>query len=159
MDKMPLVRDIMKEAPPSISPDLPVFEAVDKIVDKRLAGIPVIDDQKRLVATRSCYAGNVIAKIAVKTNPEMLTIRPLGIPHGKGLPARPDHRSPIQPDRLYGPGYHVRNQGSAASRNGLADGVVALLGVQFSDLACPRWGNDDWKHQPSKYASGDTGHA
>ena len=49
MDKMPLVRDIMKEAPPSISPDLPVFEAVDKIVDKRLAGIPVIDDQKRLV--------------------------------------------------------------------------------------------------------------
>jgi CBS-domain-containing membrane protein len=39
----------MKGAPPSISPDLPVFEALDKLVDKRLAGIPVIDDQKRLV--------------------------------------------------------------------------------------------------------------
>lgn len=49
MDKMPLVRDIMKEAPASISPDLPVFEAVDKLADKRLAGIPVIDSQKRLV--------------------------------------------------------------------------------------------------------------
>ncbi len=36
-----------------------------------------IDDQKRLVAERSCYAGNVVAKIAVKTNPEMATVRPL----------------------------------------------------------------------------------
>lgn len=36
-----------------------------------------IDDQKRLVASRNCYAGNVIAKVLVKSAIEIATLRPL----------------------------------------------------------------------------------
>ncbi|MFH1725931.1 MAG: electron transfer flavoprotein subunit alpha/FixB family protein [Elusimicrobiota bacterium] len=38
-----------------------------------------VDDQKRLVLTRSSYAGNVIAKVLVKavSGPEMATVRPM----------------------------------------------------------------------------------
>ncbi|MFH2204406.1 MAG: electron transfer flavoprotein subunit alpha/FixB family protein [Elusimicrobiota bacterium] len=36
-----------------------------------------LDGEKRLVVKRSCYAGNVIAKVLLKSNPEIATVRPM----------------------------------------------------------------------------------
>jgi len=49
MVSVPLVRDIMQETTHSLPPDMDVFEALDYLVAKRLSGIPVIDDENRLV--------------------------------------------------------------------------------------------------------------
>jgi len=49
MDTVPIVRDIMQDAPLRIDPDMPVHEAIDKLVAKKLSGVPVIDETGRLV--------------------------------------------------------------------------------------------------------------
>ena len=49
MDKVPNVRDIMKKSPTSLTPDSSAYEAIDLIVKKKLAGVPVIDDAGVLV--------------------------------------------------------------------------------------------------------------
>jgi len=49
MTKVPAVRDFMKDNLHSVSPAMCVFEAVDFVVAKKLAGVPVIDDNDTLV--------------------------------------------------------------------------------------------------------------
>lgn len=49
MDRVPTVRDIMQDAPLKIDPGMPVHEAIDKLVAKKLSGVPVIDSEDRLV--------------------------------------------------------------------------------------------------------------
>ena len=49
MQKVPSVRDIMRETVHSLPPDMCVFEAVDYVVAKKLAGVPVIDENDTLV--------------------------------------------------------------------------------------------------------------
>ena len=49
MQRVPSVRDIMQETVHSVRPEMCVFEAVDYVVGKRLAGVPVIDENDTLV--------------------------------------------------------------------------------------------------------------
>lgn len=49
MTKVPVVRDIMVEAPFSFPPDMPAYDAVDKLIAKDVPGVPVIDESKALV--------------------------------------------------------------------------------------------------------------
>ena len=49
MDSVPSVREIMVEANYSILPTMSAFDAVDTIATKKLTGIPVIDEDDRLV--------------------------------------------------------------------------------------------------------------
>ena len=49
MNSVPLVRDIMQETRLSVMPDMDAFEALDLLVAKKLAGIPVIDATGKLV--------------------------------------------------------------------------------------------------------------
>lgn len=49
MDSVPIVREIMVEANYSILPTMSAFDAVDTIATKKMTGIPVIDEEDRLV--------------------------------------------------------------------------------------------------------------
>lgn len=49
MDKVPAVRDVMVEANFSLDPDMSAYEALDILVSRRSAGIPVIDHAGKLV--------------------------------------------------------------------------------------------------------------
>jgi len=49
MNTVATVRDIMQDAPLKIDPDMPVHKAIDKLVAKKLSGVPVIDATGRLV--------------------------------------------------------------------------------------------------------------
>ncbi|MCH7909438.1 MAG: CBS domain-containing protein [Candidatus Hydrogenedentes bacterium] len=49
MHAVPIVREIMVEAHFSILPTMSAFDAVDMIATKKLTGIPVIDEDERLV--------------------------------------------------------------------------------------------------------------
>lgn len=49
MDKVPIVRDIMMEAHFSLLPGVSAFEAIDALAGKKLSGVPVIDEEDRLV--------------------------------------------------------------------------------------------------------------
>lgn len=49
MDRVPTVRDIMAEAHFSLLPTASAFEAIDALAAKKLSGVPVIDEEDRLV--------------------------------------------------------------------------------------------------------------
>lgn len=49
MQAVPNVRRYMKPTSLSFDPNMPVYEALDTLVAKRLAGVPVIDEEDRLV--------------------------------------------------------------------------------------------------------------
>lgn len=49
MSQVPSVRDVMEETRYSVSPDTPAYEGVDLLVDKKVSGLPVIDEEGRLV--------------------------------------------------------------------------------------------------------------
>lgn len=49
MERVPTVEQIMLDVPLRIDPEMPVHEAIDKLVAKKLSGVPVIDDSDRLV--------------------------------------------------------------------------------------------------------------
>lgn len=49
MDSVPLVREVMQETRLSVSPGMDAFEALDFLVAKKLAGVPVIDEAGKLV--------------------------------------------------------------------------------------------------------------
>lgn len=49
MDKVPIVQDVMEETVFSFTPDTCVFEAMDKLIAKKRAGAPIIDEEGRLV--------------------------------------------------------------------------------------------------------------
>ncbi len=49
MQRVPKVREIMQETVHSVHPDMCVFEAVDFVVAKKLAGVPVIDENDTLI--------------------------------------------------------------------------------------------------------------
>ncbi len=64
MNAVPLVRDVMHETTHSVPPDMDVFEALDYLVAKKLSGMPVIDDENRLVGfltEKDCLRLQVIA--------------------------------------------------------------------------------------------------
>ncbi len=64
MQRVPSVRDIMQETVHSLHPGMCVFEAVDFVVGKRLAGVPVIDDNDTLVGfltEKDCLRLQVVA--------------------------------------------------------------------------------------------------
>jgi predicted transcriptional regulator len=49
MNAVPLVRDVMQESKLSVRPGMDAFEALDLVIAKKLAGVPVIDEKGRLV--------------------------------------------------------------------------------------------------------------
>lgn len=49
MSHVPTVREIMTESTLRIDPEMPVYDAIDKMIAKKLAGVPVIDGERRLV--------------------------------------------------------------------------------------------------------------
>lgn len=49
MNSVPQVRDIMHQNKHSVTPGTSVFEAMDFVVAKKLAGVPVIDSEDKLV--------------------------------------------------------------------------------------------------------------
>ena len=64
MQRVPSVRDIMKETVLSLRPEMCVFEAVDFVVGKKLAGVPVIDENDTLVGfltEKDCLRLEVVA--------------------------------------------------------------------------------------------------
>ncbi len=64
MQKVPSVRDIMKETTCSVPPDMHVFEAADFIVAKKVSGVPVIDRNDTLVGfltEKDCLRMQVVA--------------------------------------------------------------------------------------------------
>lgn len=64
MQRVPSVREIMKETSLSLRPDMCVFEAVDFIVAKKLSGVPVIDETDTLVGfltEKDCLRIQVVA--------------------------------------------------------------------------------------------------
>jgi len=49
MNSVPLVREVMHETRLSVTPGMDVFEALDFLIAKKLTGVPVIDEDGRLV--------------------------------------------------------------------------------------------------------------
>jgi electron transfer flavoprotein alpha subunit len=56
----------------------------------------------RLVATRSCYAGNVIAGVSFKREPEFVTLRPMTFPRSEAGGAGKTEDVPVQLGQLRG---------------------------------------------------------
>ncbi|MDK1021836.1 MAG: CBS domain-containing protein [Candidatus Hydrogenedentes bacterium] len=64
MQRVPKVREIMKRTVHSLPPNMCVFEAVDFVVAKKLAGVPVIDENDTLVGfltEKDCLRLEVVA--------------------------------------------------------------------------------------------------
>ena len=49
MSSLPTVQDIMVKGTVHLSPDMDAYEAVDLVSAKKLAGVPVVDAEDRLV--------------------------------------------------------------------------------------------------------------
>lgn len=89
MNEVPTVREMMVKVTASVSPDSPVYEALDTLVAKKLAGIPVIDAQGRLAGfltekdclrlqgnshqynMTGCHVRDIMSEIKQKLHPEM----------------------------------------------------------------------------------------
>lgn len=64
MKSVPVVREIMHESIHSVAPEMCVFEAMDFVVGKKLAGVPVVDDQGHLIGfltEKDCIRLQVVA--------------------------------------------------------------------------------------------------
>jgi CBS domain-containing protein len=49
MASFPVVRDFMDKVVLSVSPELPILEAVDYLLEKHVTGVPVVDREGKLV--------------------------------------------------------------------------------------------------------------
>ncbi|MAT69752.1 MAG: CBS domain-containing protein [Planctomycetaceae bacterium] len=58
---MPTVRDIMATEIVTIGPGAPIHQAVDILLDKRISGLPVVDEAGRLVGILTEFALLAIA--------------------------------------------------------------------------------------------------
>lgn len=79
---MPTVREIMNSQIVTIGPGAPIHQAVDLLLDKRISGLPVVDEADRLVGILTEFALLAIAyddrvsgdKVAQHMTTDVLTV-------------------------------------------------------------------------------------